>query len=231
MTAKIPKTIHYCWFGGGEKSALFEKCIESWKKYCPDYEIVEWNENNFDVSMNPFVKEAYENKKWAFVADYCRLWAIYNFGGVYFDTDVELIKNIDEVLENQVFFCFENKVNINTGLGFGAVKKSKIIKAMMKDYDDADGLDLTPCPVVNTRALKKLDEDTFKKIKLYSAEYFCPLNYDTGKLNLTDKTYAIHWYDGSWLVGRKKFRKMVKRWLIKMIGEERYDKIRYRKSE
>ncbi|MBP3463612.1 MAG: hypothetical protein J6K45_03935 [Clostridia bacterium] len=112
----IPKKIHYCWFGNGDKPELVEKCIKSWKKYCPDYEIIEWNESNYDVTMCDYSKEAYENKKWAFVTDYARLWIIYNHGGIYLDTDVEIIKNIDFILETDSFLASEDNVHINTGV-------------------------------------------------------------------------------------------------------------------
>ena len=121
----IPKKIHYCWFGKGPKSKLFEKCLASWKKYFPDFEIIEWNEENFDVSSNKYVKEAYENKKWAFVSDYARLKIIYEEGGIYFDTDVEVLKRIpDEILETG-YFAKESDNYIATGLGFAANKKSQ----------------------------------------------------------------------------------------------------------
>ena len=106
------KKIHYCWFGGNQKSDLILKCIDSWKKFMPDYEIIEWNESNFDINCNTYVKEAYNSKKWAFVSDYVRLWVIYNFGGIYFDTDVELINNIDDLLDCNAFFCcYYKKIN------------------------------------------------------------------------------------------------------------------------
>ena len=124
----IPKKIHYCWFGRGEKPKLAQKCIASWKKYCPDYEIIEWNENNFDVNMNGYTKWCYENKKYAFLSDYVRLLAVYKNGGLYFDTDVELIRNTDFLLNDQAFFGFETdgtevsnpkNADINSGLRFG----------------------------------------------------------------------------------------------------------------
>lgn len=92
----IEKVIHYCWFGGAEKNEIILTCIESWKKFCPDYKIIEWNENNFDINMCDFIKEAYENKKWVFVSDFVRLYVLYNYGGIYLDTDVELMDSLDE---------------------------------------------------------------------------------------------------------------------------------------
>ena len=119
----IPKIIHYCWFGYGPKPKLAEKCIRSWKKYCPDYQIIEWNENNFDISACPlYVRQAYEARKWAFVTDYVRLKVIYENGGIYMDTDVELKKNLDNLLPYNAYFGFENYWVIATGLGFGALR-------------------------------------------------------------------------------------------------------------
>lgn len=116
----IPKKIHYCWFGMGEKPELAKKCIQSWKKYCPDYEIIEWNEDNFDIDQYPYLRWCYDNKKWAFLSDFARLLVVYQNGGIYFDTDVELIKTPDELLGCNAFFGFENDKNIATGLGFRA---------------------------------------------------------------------------------------------------------------
>lgn len=236
MREKMPKIIHYCWFGGGEKPEIVKKCISSWEKYCPDYKIIEWNETNFDIRMNTFVYEAHKKQKWAFVSDYCRLWAVYRYGGIYLDTDVEIIKNIDEVLSDQVFFCFENESYVNTGLGFGAVKNADIVGKMMNRYDKMDESNLMPCPVLNTEFLKKyLDDDNFaekdatvKNIRLYSTEYFCPLDYDTHELNITKNTYAVHWYGESWLSGKKKITKKIKRFAAKVLGASRYRRIKRR---
>ena len=116
----IPKIIHYCWFGKKEKSSLAKKCIESWRKYCPDYEIIEWNEENFDLAQYPYIQWCYKNEKWAFLSDFARLLIIGQHGGIYFDTDVELLRNPDELLQYKAFYGFENKQYINTGEGFGS---------------------------------------------------------------------------------------------------------------
>ena len=116
----IPKKIHYCWLGGAKKPKLAKKCIKSWKKYCPDYEIIEWNESNLDISSFPlYTRQAYEKKKWGFVPDYIRCWLVYNYGGIYLDTDVELIKNLDDLLKNPSFFGFESEKSVALGLAFG----------------------------------------------------------------------------------------------------------------
>lgn len=154
----IPKIIHYCWFGGNEKPAVVKKCIESWKKVCPNWEIREWNEENFDVNVVPYMKEAYDVKKWAFVSDIARLLVIYQYGGVYLDTDVELLESIDVWTEKDAFFIFESNRNIASGLGFGAEKGHKAIKAMLNYYEGKHFIingkaKLIPCPAGNTNAL------------------------------------------------------------------------------
>lgn len=132
----IPKIIHYCWFGGNPKSNLIKQCIDSWKKYCPDYQIIEWNESNFNVNCNSYVKAAYEDKKWAFVSDYARLYVVYNCGGVYLDTDVLLHSKIDELLENKCWLASDDVRYVATGLGFGAEKGNWLIKTIMDAYEE-----------------------------------------------------------------------------------------------
>lgn len=208
----IPKKIHYCWLGGGEKPKLAEKCIKSWKKYCPDYEIIEWNESNLDISSFPlYTRQAYEAKKWGFVPDYIRLWLVYNHGGLYLDTDVELMKSPDDLLGHPSFFGFEDSGFINLGQGFGAEANNTIIKEMMDDYLDRsfineDGsLDTTPSPAINTEIFLRhglVKNNTYQIIEdkavVFPTEYFCPLGYYTGELSATDNTYSIHHYMASW---------------------------------
>jgi hypothetical protein len=189
--------------------ALAEKCIKSWKKYCPDYEIICWNEENFDITQNRYMREAYEAKKWAFVSDFARLKVIYDMGGVYLDTDVEILKPIDRLLENSGFMGFDEKGIIATGLGFGAEAGNEIVGAFLKDYDDLpfvlpDGsFDLTPCPDRNTSALKRLGMDpeikdqVFMGIRFLPCEYLCPMDYYTGKKTITKNTYSVHHYSAS----------------------------------
>ena len=127
----IPKIIHYCWFGKGEKPKLAQKCIDSWKEHCFDYKIVEWNEDNFDINTNAYTKMCFEQSKYAFLSDYLRLIVVYKYGGIYFDTDVEVIKSIDNLLDNKAFFGFETDKYINTGQGFGAEADAEIINKMI----------------------------------------------------------------------------------------------------
>lgn len=204
----IPKIIHYCWFGKGEKSDLMKQCIRSWKKHMPDYEIIEWNEDNTTFDSE-YAIEAYQEKKYAFVSDYIRLKVLYEHGGIYLDTDVELIKSLEPLLERGGFIGFERKNTVTTGLGFAAPIHSKTVKKMLEEYDGkhfifADGIDNTPCPVKNTNALRSLGlvpnntEQMIGDIIVYPNDYFCPMNYDSGLLSITPNTYSIHHYGYSW---------------------------------
>lgn len=232
----IPKTIHYCWFGRNPKPALAEKCIKSWKKHCPDYEIIEWNEDNFDISACPlYVRQAYEAKKWAFVTDYVRLKVVYDNGGIYMDTDVELIKNLDSLLSNKAYFGFEDGVHIATGLGFGAIKKHPILKGMMNDYIDIsfikpDGnYDTITCPQRNTSVFIKhsLIQNNSKQViggcLVLPSEYLCPIDYNTGKKKITKSTLSIHHFSASWQ--DKELQKMHRRNVIRKKREEAFDLI------
>lgn len=229
----IPKVIHYCWFGRGELPKLAKKCIKSWKKYCPDYEIICWNEDNVDLTQNRYLREAYEAKKWAFVSDYVRLHVIYEMGGIYLDTDVELLKPLDPLLDDTGFMGFDEKGIVASGLGFGAEKGNSIIKAFLADYDDIpfllpDGsFDLTPCPDRNTATLQRLGMEPdpaggrFMDMTFYPREYFCPMDYYTGKKTVTGTTYSIHHYCASWTSSVTKRTTFVKR----IIGVKLYDKL------
>ena len=211
----IPKIIHYCWFGKAEIPERFKEYIASWKKFCPDYEIIEWNETNYDVTKNAYMRQAYENKKWGFVPDYARLDIIYNYGGIYLDTDVELIKPIDELLDLNGFVgqeCCSKYIAL--GVGFGAEKGNEIIKLMLDSYENRSfilqngELDTLPSPAINTKPLydigyqwsDKIQELHLResRIKVFPSEYFCPIDYDTGENHVSEKTYMIHHYAGTW---------------------------------
>lgn len=155
----IPKIIHYCWFGRGEKPDIFQKCYDSWRKFAPDYEIVEWNENNFDISHYPFAKQAYDCKKYAFTSDVARLAAVYQCGGIYLDTDVELIAPLDSFLNDSSFLFFSNVIHINTGLGFGAQAGNDLIGKLLQDYKtktfSIETMNTVSCPILNTAAIKQ----------------------------------------------------------------------------
>ena len=223
----IPKKIHYCWFGRGEKPKLAKKCIDSWKKYCSDYEIVEWNEDNFDINQNEYTKYCYENKKFAFLSDYARLMVVYKEGGIYFDTDVEVIKSFDALLNNKAFVGFETDEYVNTGVGFGAEKNHPVIEQMLREYDKlSDGKSGTiGCPILNTEALKKSglklngQTQSLKDVTVYSAEYFNPYDAPTGRLSKSENTYSIHWYAASWLSKRKRLRCLVMKPVHRLFGK------------
>ena len=208
----IPKIIHYCWFGRNPKPLLAEKCIKSWKKYCRNYEIIEWNEDNYDLSQAPlYVRQAYDAKKWAFVTDYVRLQVVYEYGGIYVDTDVEFRKKPDALLSHQAYFGFESKEYVATGLGFGAVKGCPLVKELMDDYQNRsfvledDTYDLTPCPVINKDvflrhglrqdgSLQMLDGD----VVILPQEYLSPINNGSEGIVCTENTVSIHWFSTSW---------------------------------
>lgn len=227
----IPKTIHYCWFGGKSKPKLAEKCISSWKKYCPDYEIIEWNEKNFDVNMNGYTKMCYENKRWAFLSDYARLWAVYQNGGLYFDTDVELIRNPDYLLSDEAFFGFETKQKdsfLATGLGFGSVAGGLALKEMLNEYDQLlDGEHgVIGCPLLNTAALLRLglkpsgEYQHFDWGTVYPPDYFNPLESSTGRMIKTENTVSIHWYMGSFLSPGQKLRSAITKPFHRLFGDD-----------
>ena len=230
----IPKKIHYCWFGRGEKPRLAKRCIASWKKYCPDYEIIEWNEDNFDINTNEYTKWCYENKKYAFLSDYVRLLVVYQNGGIYFDTDVELIRNPDFLLENQAFFGFESNEYVNTGVGFGAETENIALNEMINEYslllDGKHGV--IGCPKLNTEALVKLglkSDGSYQEFPwgtVYPKEYFNPYESTTGLLNKTENTVSIHWYMGSCLTTRQKIRSAVSKPLHRIFGVDFFGKLK-----
>lgn len=265
----IPKVINYCWFGNKPLDKKSIKCIESWKKYCPDYQIKCWNESNFRVDICKYVKQAYDREKWAFVADYARIWILYNNGGLYFDTDVELIRPIDEILSNGSFFgvekinndgykqkilleivakaelklnCKPTNINIkdeirdlqygiNPGLGVGVAPRSKILEEMLMIYNNSSLVnakgELIPINIVDITTIifmmhgihdftkistLKVNDEI---INVYPKEYFCPLDYTNGNLDITSNTYSIHHYNESWLSGAKKCENAIVRFYNK----------------
>lgn len=206
----IPKIIHYCWFGGNPKPKLAEKCIKSWKKYCPDYEIVEWNEDNFDLSATPsYVRQAMAAGRWAFVTDYVRLRALTEQGGVYMDTDVELVRPLDPYLKHQAFAGFEHPERVQTGL-LACEKEFPLFQEFLHHYDNISFLlpDGTADTTTNVQVLTDLclskglvlnDRlQTVAGLTIYPKEIFCPVDFDTKVLKKTRKTVAIHWFSGSW---------------------------------
>lgn len=221
------KIIHYCWFGKNEKSDLINKCIDSWKKYCPDYQIKEWNEDNFDTHCCLYVEQAYETKKWAFVSDYCRFHVLNQYGGIYLDTDVELIRNLDDLPDT--FVGFENQSAVASGLIRGANQGDKICRLMLDSYHNdvflkSDGrLNLVTVCERETKLLQEfgliLDgkQQFVAGTTIYPAEYFCPLNSSNNKLTITDNTYSIHHYGASWYGDKESYMKRLRFKISKVV--------------
>jgi len=189
---KISKTIHYCWFGRGKKSELFYKCLESWRKYCPDYEIKEWNEDNFDINLCNYTKQAYDKKKYAFVSDVARVWIVYNYGGIYLDTDVELVSDISSLLHYSAWYASESAKSVATGLGFGSIIHHYISKAILDDYMERDFVDLSPCAKLNTQVIRQVLNgfEYADKTRVYD-DVIILSSQDYG-------SYAKHLYASSW---------------------------------
>lgn len=231
----IPKVIHYCWFGRNPLPPLAKKCIASWKKYLPDYEIKEWNEDNFDVNMLPYTKEAYEAKKYAFVSDFARFWILYNYGGIYFDTDVEVIKNMDHIIARGNFMgcefdgSYENRIRVAPGLGLGTEARHPIYEELIGIYKNSHFLfpngTLNLKTVVSyttdllkVKGLRNLQEiQSIQNIYIYPTDFFCPIEYSTGKLTITPNTVSIHHYSASWVSHEKKMKKF---FLNKILGQK-----------
>lgn len=227
----IPKIIHYCWFGGNPLPEQYKKYMASWKKYCPDYEIREWNESNFDLNSVPYVKEAYQSKKWAFITDYVRLFALDTIGGIYMDTDVEVLRNLDVFLNEEGFSGFEQKNAVPTGI-MAAEKGQKFIHELLSQYDDLHFIkengvldETTNVRRITETALKyglKLNntKQTIAGFTFYPTDYFCPKSSRTLEINLTENSCTIHHFSGSWVTDNK-FRRTVKRilptWILKAI--------------
>ena len=223
----IPKIIHYRWFGGKPLPKIAEKCIASWKKYLPDYEIKRWDESNFDVNAIPYTREAYAACKYAFVSDYARFWILYHYGGVYFDTDVEVIRPIDDIINRGGFLGVESNRNgiytVNPGLGFAATQGTAVIGEMVNLYStfhftNTDGAsDLKNIVEITTeylsaRGLRNTDEiQQCCGFTIYPKDYFCPIDYDTRELKITENTRTIHHYAESWVPRSSRFKNALSR--------------------
>lgn len=205
---QIPKILHYFWFGGKELPALEQQCVKSWREKCPDYQIQRWDESNYDVSKNRYMKQAYEAGKWGFVPDYARLDVIYQYGGIYLDTDVEVIKSFDSLLNLSAFAGFESRHLVAMGLGFGAGKGHPFLKRLMEDYEEREFLkgkniyDLTASPFIQTETFRKYGLKTDNKIQKVMDVTVLPaecLNPDYHMItHITENTFSIHHYSGSW---------------------------------
>jgi len=236
----IPKTIHYCWFGRGELTQLAKKCIASWRQFFPDYEIKEWNEDNFDVNCIPYTADAYRAGKFAFVSDYARFWVLYYFGGVYFDTDVEVIKPMEDVLANGPFMGFEllgAKPAVAPGLGLAAEPGMSLYKVILDRFERMPFL--TENGSLNPYTMIPMVTDLLKDrgltgngmieqvagVSIYPPDWFNPFDDATGRLRNTDNTRTIHWFAKSWMPAEPAWKTRTKRFLRRLFGTERLSKI------
>ena len=236
----IPKVIHYCWFGRNPLPTSAQKCIASWRRYLPDYEIKEWNEDNFDVNIIPYTRQAYEAKKYAFVSDYARFWILYHEGGLYFDTDVEVIKSLDDIIKRGPFMGVEQgafmdgKPMVAPGLGLGVEAGHPFYEKMLHvytglEYRNPDGsFDNTTIVSYTTRELyahgmvASENLQNVDGIWIYPADYFCPMDSTTGITSITERTVSIHHYDCSWMdhcsLGFRLHQ--IKNFLFRIIGQK-----------
>ena len=232
----IPKVIHYCWFGRGELTPLAKKCIASWRQFFPDYEIKEWNEDNFDVNIIPYTAEAYQVGRYAFVSDYARFWVLYLFGGVYFDTDVEVIRPMDDVLEKGPFMGFEQLGEcpaVNPGLGLAAEPGMALYNAVLDQFEQLSFLTengsfnhYTMIPIVTDllKGMGLICNGTVERVAdvaIYPPDWFNPFDDATGRLHQTDNTRSIHWFAKSWMPAEPAGKTMTKRLLRRLFGTER----------
>lgn len=230
--AIIPKKIHYCWFSGNPMPAKLESCIDSWKKYCPDYEIIRWDESNYDINQHTYTRQAYQNKKWGFIPDIARLQILYEHGGIYMDTDVELIRSLDDMLYQEAFCGVERWGDVYFGGCSGAVKGHETIRQILEyrvndPFVNEDGsLNLTTCGYYETKPLIEKGMKVNNTIQIiegltvYSSDFFCPYNYMSGEISITENTFSIHHFNGGWLdeeavynrkITRENYRRVLER--------------------
>lgn len=234
----IPKTIHYCWFGGKELPRSARKCISSWRKFFPDHEIKLWNETNFDVNAIAYTGEAYERKKYAFVSDYARFLVIYNHGGIYFDTDVEVIRPFDDILERGAFMGMEQFHGVAPGLGIGAEAGHGFYREILSYYETMHYVNSSGEPFEGTvvkhttellqrRGLVLQDRfQTVAGINIYPNDYFNPLDDATGRIAITDNTRSIHRYSKTWIDNYSPLRNWLTRRLHRLVGVENSQRIK-----
>ena len=236
----IPKTIHYCWFGRGELPPLAKRCIASWRQFFPDYEIKEWNEDNFDVNIIPYTADAYKAGKYAFVSDYARFWVLYRFGGVYFDTDVEVIRSMDDVLEKGPFMGLERlspRPFVAPGLGLAAGPEMDIYKSILDRFEQMDFLsengELNPytmIPMVTDllEGMGLVGDGTIERVGsviIYPPDWFNPFDDATGRLRKTENTRSIHWFAKSWLAPEPAWKIAMKRMMRRLLGTGRLTRL------
>ena len=240
----IEKVIHYCWFGGQPLPKKVKNCIHSWEKMCPDYKIIEWNEKNYNIKKNKYMYDAYLAKKWAFVSDYARIDIIYNYGGIYLDTDVELVRSLDNFLDFSMFCGWEKRDkmldknnieyenSINFGLGYGAIRGHPALKDLLDLYDNINfylkngEMNLIACPHYQTQILKKYGLDDSKRslqvlmndIHVFPEDYFSPKSQTTGRIILTENTVSIHHFSLTWVKPSDRFVSCVEQYFRKVFS-------------
>ena len=230
----IPKVIHYCWFGGKKIPAEFRRYMKSWRKFCPDYEVKEWNESNFDVFAHPFTKSAYEAKAWAFVSDYARLKVVYEHGGIYLDTDVELLRNLDFLLENECYVGIgQSEMLCAAGLGYGAVKGNAVVAKMLAQYDGllyrASGREAILSPKLNHAVIESLGyRQSEEPVRIGGAlilprRFFDPIAPGNSENLLCADSVSIHHYSATWMPLQTRLRRK----LINAVGMERVQKLKH----
>jgi hypothetical protein len=233
----IPKRIHYCWFGGNQKPELVKKYIATWGEYCPDFEIIEWNESNFDIYSHLYTKEAYQAKKWAFITDYVRLLVIYKYGGIYMDADVEMLKPLDIFLKHSAFSGFEREQVIPTGI-MGGIAGHKWYEALLDYYKDRhfilpDGsyeMISNVIPITSiTKELYGIDlNNTYQELNdglvFYQTEFFCPKHWATGAIALTENTHCIHHFTASLMPERDQLYMRKSRRIVEILGPNIFSK-------
>lgn len=252
INMRIQKKVHYCWFGYGEKSDLIKKCIESWRINLPEYEVVEWNEQNFDVNICSYTKDAYEAGKFAFVSDFARFYILYHHGGIYMDVDVEVLKPLDRFLMHEAFTGFEDSKNIAPGLILGAKKENAVIKQLLDSYLTREfvlkngNFNLTPVVKYTTEILVEhglILNNTYQVINgvaLYPKTFFNPKAHNSNKEYFTEETYTIHHFAGSWLTEKQKRRnkcivwktrifvlKTIKLMIVRIVGKKKFETIKF----
>ncbi|MCF7568649.1 glycosyl transferase [Sabulilitoribacter arenilitoris] len=234
----IPKIIHYCWLSGDEFPPLIQKCIDSWKVKLPDYEFILWDTNRFPLEKNDWVREAFETKKYAFAADYIRLYAVYNYGGIYLDTDVEVIKSFNDLLNRPYIAGAEGLGIIEAGV-FGAEKNNAWVKQCLDYYNEKSFINddgtfntltlprIMMSQISKTRTFKEvhpslleasLQIDDTGTLYMFPKDFFCAKNHGTGMIEKTDNTYSIHHFAMSWIAKERTFLPNIKRKLMSFFG-------------
>ena len=235
METSIPRVIHYCWFGGKPLPRIARQCMRSWKKLCPDFEISRWDETNFDVYQHPFVASAYEAGAWAFVSDWARLKILYDHGGIYLDTDVRLLKPLHGLLDNQCYIGVQQPANLcTTGLGFGCVKSSPVVGALLAKYDNLvfnweDAKEIA-CPWLNDPVIRSYgykgdgmgDVEYLEGVTVYPCRYFDPIATGNSKNLMCDESVSLCLYAHSWGSQKERFRRFV----ANLIGADRVSEIK-----